>query len=157
MTIRSRWLAGLVTVLVACAPDRSADAFVPVSDVQQLMLHVLEPAAEHYWDAVGWVIDLDGTTEIVPSSHEEWEAVVNAAYVVAESGNLLMMDPRRLDDGAWLSMSQALVEVGRDAIAAAEAEDRDAVFDAGAEVYYACTACHSAYALETLRPNVVTE
>ncbi len=153
----SRWLAACLPLLVACAPDESAEAFIPVADVQQLMLHVLEPAAEHYWDAVGWVIDFDGTTEIFPRSHEEWEAVVNAAYVVAESGNLLMMDPRRVDDAAWVSMSQALIAVGRDAIAAAEAEDRDAVFDAGAEVYYACTACHSAYALETLRPNAVTE
>lgn len=155
MTTRSGSLVALLPLLVACAREPSADAFVPVADVQELMLHVLEPAAEHYWDAVGWVIDLDATTEIFPRSHEEWEAVVNAAYVVTESGNLLMMDPRRIDDGAWMSFSRALIEAGRVAISAAVAEDRDAVFDAGAEVYYACTACHSAYALETLRPNAV--
>ena len=39
------------------------------------------------------------------------------------------------------------------AIAAAESHDSQGVFDAGAEVYAVCSACHAAYALQTLRPN----
>jgi len=73
--------------------------------------------------------------------------------VIAESGNLLMMGSRALDQTGWIGMSQAMVEVGRTAIEAAEARDEAAVFDAGAEVYYVCTACHAAYALGTLRPS----
>ena len=46
-----------------------------------------------------------------------------------------------------------MVQVGRTAIEAAETRDKNAVFDAGAEVYYVCTACHATYALDTLRPN----
>ena len=125
-----------------------------VADVQELMATVLEPAAEVYWDAVGWIIDASGTTEIRPSSPEEWEAVRNAAFVIAESGNLLMMEGRALDQDAWMTLSRSLIDVGRRAIEAAEARDDMAVFDMGAEVYYVCTACHSTYALETLRPNV---
>ncbi len=127
--------------------------FSAVADVQQLMLTVLEPAAEHYWDAVGWIIDESGTLELRPSTPEEWEAVRNAAFVIAESGNLLMMEGRALEDPAWMAMSRALVDVGRVAIAAADARDDMAVFDAGAEVYYVCTNCHATYALETLRPS----
>ena len=143
--------------LTGCGRESGAQPFRPVADIQQLMVYVVEPAAEVYWDAVGTVMDQDGTHEIAPTTDEEWEAVVNAAYMVAESGNLMMMQGRARDDRAWMTMSQQLVEVGRRAIAAADARDRAAVFDVGAEVYYACTACHSAYAVETLRPNTLTE
>ena len=72
---------------------------------------------------------------------------------MAESGNLMMMGDRALDQAAWIGMSQAMIEVGQRAIEAAESRDRDAVFDAGAEVYYVCSACHAVYAIETLPPS----
>ena len=50
-------------------------------------------------------------------------------------------------------MSQALVDVGRQAIDVADARDESGVFDVGAEVYQVCTNCHASFALETLRPN----
>ena len=143
--------AVLLLLLPACGPE--PEPYDEVADVQQLMLSVLEPAAETYWDAVGTILDQHGAMEIRPESDAEWEAVVAAAYVMAESGNLLMMPGRAQDDGAWMSMSQALVDIGRDAIAAAQARDADAVFTVGGDVYLVCTHCHATYALETLRPN----
>ena len=149
-----QWFLFIPVVPWGCIPSESdAPDYRVVADIQVLMLAVLEPAAEAYWDAVGWVIDEDGEQEIVPANPEEWEKVRNAAFIIAESGNLLMMGGRALDQDNWIGMSQALVEVGRSAIEAAEARDRDAVFNAGAEVYYVCTACHAEYALGTLRPS----
>jgi hypothetical protein len=127
--------------------------YEPVADVRKVMASILEPAAETYWDAVGWILDFEGTHEIKPATPEDWEAVRNAAYVMAESGNLLMMEGRSLDDDAWMAMAQAMVAAGRRALAAAEAEDPMAVFDVGAEVYAVCSNCHAVYALETLRPS----
>ncbi len=49
-------------------------------------------------------------------------------------------------------MSQAMTQVALRAIEAAEARDEQAVFDVGAEVYFACTNCHYAYAIQTLNP-----
>ncbi len=147
---RPHWLA-LAILLSGCAPD--SPPFTNVADVKQLMTSVIEPAAKTYWDAVGWILDENGTVELAPSTIEEWEAVRNAAFVIAESGNLLMMQGRALDRGTWIAMSQALIDTGRQALAAAEARDKFAVFDAGAEVYYACSGCHETYALETLRPS----
>lgn len=129
--------------------------FRPVADVKQLMASIIEPAAEIYWDAVGTVIDEKGVVEIEPKTAEEWDAVRNSAYVVAESGNLLMMSNRAKDGGDWMKLAQALVDVGQRAIQAAEARNKTAVFDAGAEVYEACTNCHARYALELMRPNTV--
>lgn len=149
-----QWFWFIPVVSWGCIPSESdAPDYRVVADIQVLMLAVLEPAAEAYWDAVGWVIDEDGEQEIVPANPEEWEKVRNAAFIIAESGNLLMMGGRALDQDNWIGMSQALVEVGQTAIEAAEARDRDAVFNAGAEVYYVCTACHAEYALGTLRPS----
>lgn len=139
------------------APEGSSGRFRPVVDVQQLMLSVVEPAAETYWDAVGWIMDAQGTHEIRPTSEEEWEAVRNAAVTVAEAGNLLMMEGRAVDDDAWIAMSQTLVAAGERAIRAAEARDEAAVFETGGDLYAACTACHASYATQTLRPSFRSE
>lgn len=155
MRIRSGLPLALLLSTAACsdaAPVAQADHFSTVADVQELMLTILEPAAEHYWDAVGWIDTEQGEIEIEPTTDEEWEAVRNAAFVIAESGNLLMMQGRALEDPAWVPMSRAMVDIGREAIAAAESRDKMRVFNTGAEVYYVCTNCHAAFALETLRP-----
>ncbi len=141
----------LAALLFGCAPD--TPPAVRMANVKQLMTAVIEPAAEVYWDAVGTIIDEHGTLEFAPSSAAEWQAVRNAAVVMAESGDLLMMESRAIDQGAWTALSRAMSEAGGLALEAAEAEDTDAVFDAGAEVYFACSACHTAYAPEIVRPS----
>jgi hypothetical protein len=151
---RLSWVVA-ASLLGACVePAAEAESrFAPGGDVQQLMASVVEPAAEVYWDAVGVIVDAEGEHQMAPTTDEEWLAVTSAAYMVAESGNLLMMEGYALDDGAWMAMSRALVDVGRQAVEAAEARSLDAVFDMGAEVYYVCTNCHATYASESLRPN----
>jgi len=85
-------LAALASlVLLGCGADRGA-APQPVADVKQVMISILEPAAEVYWDASGSVIDSTGIHELAPRTDEEWAAVWRAALVIAESGNLLMLD-----------------------------------------------------------------
>lgn len=125
-----------------------------VADVKQLMQFVVEPAADLYWDGVGTIIDPSGVTEFKPETEGEWDALVNSAYVLAESGNLLMIGARPRDGGEWMRMSRAMVDIGEKAIRAAESRDPQAVFDVGAEVYETCTACHASYAADLARPNV---
>ena len=87
---RIHWFVVLgALILSACGGAPAPPPYRPVADVKQLMASVVEPAAEVYWDAVGTIIDANGITEIEPTTTEEWDAVRNAAYVVAESGNLL--------------------------------------------------------------------
>ncbi len=148
----------LPAVLPACAPDASESLpFDAVADGRQLMVSVIEPAAEVYWDAVGVIMDLEGTHEIEPQSDEEWEAVENAAWVLAESGNLLLIEDRAQGREHWIQMSRAMIEVGKRAVDAAVAKDPQAVFDVGAEVYFVCVGCHTAYATETIRPSDVSD
>jgi hypothetical protein len=121
--------------------------------VKTLMATIMEPAAEVYWDAVGIIVDENGEHHIEPKTAEEWDAVRNAAYVVAESGNLLMMPSRAKDGGEWMTASQLMIDAAQKAIRAAESRNKDAVFDVGAEMYDSCTNCHSKYSPDILRPN----
>lgn len=138
---------------LACERPPAPPPYAAVADMRQLMASVVEPAAELYWDAVGSVDDSTGTTAIFPRSPDEWDIVRNSAYVVAESGNLLMMAPRALDQGEWMTLSRAMLDAGQRAIKAAEARDTSAVFNVGAELYETCTNCHARYAVGLLRPN----
>ena len=139
--------------LAACAQSEVDTPYRSVADVQELMYHVVEPAAQTYWKAVGWVLDAEGEHYIHPTSEEEWMEVENAAFMVAESGNLLLMGDRALDDEGWVAMSESLIDIGERALRAAEAMDEQAVFDLGAEMYYVCSNCHARYSPEILRPR----
>lgn len=147
---RSHWLAVPILLSGCIAAEES---YTPVANLQELMATVVEPAADFYWDAVGWIINEGGTEEIRPQSPEEWDLVRNAAFVVAESGNLMMMQGRAIDEEAFVTFAEAMVSVGRRAIQAAEARDEMGIFDVGAEIYAVCTGCHATYAIETIRPN----
>ncbi|MBN1238598.1 MAG: hypothetical protein JXB36_08845 [Gammaproteobacteria bacterium] len=138
-------------VLAGCAvQNTAAPPFKPVANIDQLMDGVLTPAAEVYWDAVSIVVDESGETENFPETDEEWEAVWGAAITLAESGNLLMMSPRAVDDGEWMRMAEAMVDVGIDAAAAAEAQDPDAVLEVGERVYNVCLDCHNRYVVDVV-------
>jgi cytochrome c556 len=146
-------LSAALILANGCTSAPPPPPYKPVADMKQLMSSVIEPAADEYWDAVGTVLDSEGVHEITPQTQEDWDATRNHAYVFTEAGNLLMMPTRAKDDGDWMKFSQALIDTGMKAVRAAEARDRDAVFNAGAEVYDACTQCHAKYALELQQRN----
>ena len=57
-------VAGLLTV--GCTPE--PPPFEEAVELHELMVHVVEPAAEAYWDAVSTVMDINGTQEIAPAT-----------------------------------------------------------------------------------------
>ncbi len=148
------WLI-LTLPVFGCTPE--PPPFDEVADVRQLMLTVLDPAADVYWDSVGTIMDLDGTKEIAPATMAEWEAVRNAAMIIAESGNLLLTPGRAKEGEQWTELAQALISTGRQALAAAEARDAEAVFTAGGEVYLVCSDCHAAFAPDALRSSFLLQ
>jgi len=141
---------GLVVLLgsLGCQEPPSGPPFDTGFTVKQVMNGVLDPLTDVYWDSVGFIITAEGTEEIMPHTDEEWAEVVHAAMVVVESGNLLMMDGRAVDQGQWIEHCKELIAAGKQAVAAAEAQDRDEVFVVGGYIYDACTNCHSQYIQE---------
>lgn len=117
----------------------------PSGSVYQMMTHYLEPAADKIWDSAGFVITEDGEVDLQPTTDEGWFAVEHAATVVAEGGNLLMLEGYTVDGADWVEYAQGLSRAALKARAAAEQQDADALFAAGGEIYSVCKACHNRY------------
>ena len=151
------WGVFVIGGLGACSPqepggaseastaDEGADQ-VAYLDMHDLMNLVLDPATDVIWGAAGTVITQEGSRDLAPTTEEGWQAVVVAAAVVVESGNLLMVPGRAIADDSWREYSRALSATGKEAMLAAQAKDADAIFDIGGRLYNICVACHVAYA-----------
>jgi hypothetical protein len=144
--MRALGLAAAVALLCSgCRASPKPPPFKPVADVKQLMQTVVDPAADVIWASVGSVESKEGTVETAPKTDAEWALVRNSAYVLTESGNLLMMGSRPKDEGEWLRHCQELIDVGTRAIKAAEAKNKDAIFEIGGDIYGVCSGCHQRY------------
>jgi hypothetical protein len=136
----------------ACAKAPEPSPFRAVAGNRLLMMSVVDPAADVVWDSVRTVMTLEGTEEFQPETDAEWEAVRNSSVILAEAGNLLMMERRAMDQGDWIGWSAALIDAGEDAMKAADARNPQAVFDAGGEIYAACSGCHAKYLIGNAAP-----
>ena len=47
---------------------------------------------------------------------------------------------------AWIEFSHGMTRVAREALAAVDAKDSDALFETGGHLYNVCLACHQVYA-----------
>lgn len=106
---------------------------------------ILEPASDILWDSGGWVLDAAGYEELFPTTDDGWDYVRAQAAIVVETGNLLALPERALDNDAWLIYSNGLSDAGLLAMDAAESKNEEAFFEAGGQIYSVCTACHQAY------------
>ena len=149
MTVSRKLLALFAAVaplpLLSCSSEETAPPFREVAGVRLLMASIMEPAADHIWASVGTIITAEETVEIQPRTDEEWILVRNAAVTVAEAGNLMMMDRRKMDDGDWIAWNRQLIDAGDAAMQAADARDVQGVFDTGEQIYFACAGCHAQY------------
>ena len=144
-------VAALVFSTACSGSEATAPPFNPVADTALLMEAFVDPNADVIWGSVGTIVTAEGEQNIRPQTDEDWLKVRNAAVAVTEAGNLLMMVPRAMDGDEWMRLSQAMVDTGAAAIAAAEATSPERVFDTGAEIYAVCTNCHMKYEPEIAR------
>ena len=119
---------------------------------QQLMTFVIDPNATAIWNSVGSITTDKGTEEKHPQTDAEWATYRNAAAVVVESGNLLMLDGRAVDKDQWMATARGMSDAAAQVLEAAEAKDVEAYFNAGGALYEACTACHSKYLIVPAKP-----
>jgi hypothetical protein len=110
-------------------------AFKPVASVKQVMLGITIPASNAVFAVAGQA----------PADDAAWQAVEASAMAVAESGNLLLMSPRAVDDQEWKQQALALVDAGAKAAEAARAKNADQVSTAGDDMYNVCEQCHAKY------------
>ncbi len=138
-------------IMLGCSENQTEEpppveaAYNTALNVQQVMNLVLEPASDILWDSAGWVMDAAGYEDLYPTTDEGWEYVRAQAAVVIEAGNMLALPGRAEDADAWMIYSQGLSEAGILAMEAASAQNEEDFFQAGAQLYSVCTACHQAY------------
>ena len=150
---QSRRLLSLLgfLVLVGCSNEQSEELAAAEAvyntqlDTQQIMSLVLEPASDILWDSAGWVMDAAGYEDLYPTTDEGWDFVRAQAAIVVESGNMLALPGRAEDNDAWMIYSEGLSEAGLLAMKAAAEQNEEDFFQAGAQIYSVCTACHQAY------------
>lgn len=138
-TLAVYWLAGaglLVTAAMAQAPTTQAPTtFQPVGNMSQLMIDIIYPTS----DALFYV-DRDP-----PKNQHDWNVLRSQALMLAESGNLLMMDGRARDQGNWIKDSKVLIDLGSTAFKAAQAKDLDGIRALNDPLNDACVNCHLQY------------
>jgi hypothetical protein len=116
-------------------PAAPSDSFKPVATVKQVMLGITIPASNAVFAVAGEA----------PKDDAGWQAIEASALAVAESGNLLLMKPRAVDDKEWKQFALALVDAGAKAAEAARAKDADKASTAGDDLYNTCEQCHAKY------------
>jgi hypothetical protein len=146
---QSGWFVPFVCVLlVSCSSTPAAPAappFQPTASMKDLMLNVLDPAADGIWESVGTIMDVSGTHERFPQTDDEWAVVRMHAIQLAESGNLLMLPSRSGGSEEWIAQARALIDVSNRAIKIIESKDKDALFTVGGDIYDVCANCHQQF------------
>ena len=154
MLIRT-WPVPLILLLAACTSAPPAPALPPfqtTANMKDLMLNVIDPAADGLWESVGTIITMEGTFEKAPSTDDEWAGVRASAIQLAESGNLLMLPTRSNGSPEWINEAKAMIDASNRALKAIEAKDKDALFTIGGDIYDVCTNCHKQFAQQLTRP-----
>ena len=120
---------------MAQAPAQPPAAFQPVGTMKQLMIDIIYPTS----DAIFYV-DRDP-----PKTAKQWNDLREQALMLAESGNLLMMEGRARDQKNWILDSKMLIDIGATAYKAAQNKDVDGIRALNDALNAACVTCHQQY------------
>jgi hypothetical protein len=109
--------------------------FQPVGTMKQLMIDIIYPTS----DAIFYV------DREPPKNQRDWDVLRGQALMLAESGNLLMMEGRARDQKNWILESKMLIDIGGRAYKAAQAKDLDGIRALNDSLNAACVVCHYQY------------
>jgi hypothetical protein len=109
-----------------------------VGTMKDLMAKIIYPTS----DAVFYI------STRTPGTDAEWADLQAKTLMLAESGNLLLMQGRRRDDERWVADTKLMIDAGASAFAAAMSYDVDALVALNDALYESCVTCHRHY-----RPN----
>jgi cytochrome c556 len=120
-------------------------AMRPVANITQIMNGMVAPAATVIYDSVATTVSAAGVEEKMPRTDAEWTHVAINAAMLAEAGNLLVMEGRAVDNGDWVKISQQLTAAANMALEAADDRSPDGIIEAGGAINETCDGCHAKY------------
>ena len=134
------------------------------------MNSVIDPSIDVVWNSVATVMDHKGMTERAPATDEDWAEVRRHALIVSEAANLLLMHDRQVarpgepslapgvelppeeiralidkNPAAWNSYVLQFQDSLKPALAAIDAKDPQALFEAGEQINTTCENCHQVF------------
>lgn len=174
MRFRLSSLIPAAVIAYACAgatptpAARRSESTAPAATLQELMETRIDPAADSLWDSVAFIASENGEEDRRPRAPAEWVAVRRKARALIEAAAELELPGRRVstlpaspgpgelsasdiqlridaDSAAFARRARVLQSAARKALAAIEAQDADALMDAGGVIDAACEACHVVY------------
>jgi hypothetical protein len=147
--MRFALLIALASTLASCGPEakqQSAQPFNTNIPLDEVMAHVMDPAAYAFWGGTGTSYTIDGDTDLSPKTEAEWKKVEDgAATVVLGSNSLMLPGYARQPVADWNRYARVVSEVAERAKAAVERKDTAAMKTIGDELDEACEACHKQF------------
>jgi hypothetical protein len=113
---------------------------------------VMQPRAEVIWDSAGYIITAEGERDLSPTTDEGWAEVAAGAVAIKDAGEELKTIDFAYDAESWPAFAEGLIVAGERARLAAEAHDSEEMFEAGAQLYRVCVACHQFYRIGEFAP-----
>jgi len=158
----------------ACTSEPQEPASSPpyqlATSIQDIMLSIVDPAADTIWESVATIVTFGNIEERRPSTDEEWEALQHEAVRLVEATNLLLMPGRNVarpgfrsenpgielepeevqalideDLATWNRLLGDYYQVAATMLSAIEDRDADRLFDAGGPLDVTCERCHQRY------------
>jgi len=169
-------LAAIIAAgLAACdkapptAPPPAASPIKLTAGIQDIMAHMIDPAADFLWESVSTTVTAEGIEDKQPRTDAEWNEVRRHAIVLTESANLILMEGRHVaregkqledhgtpgnltaaeaeqaiaaDRATFVAFAQALHDSGVAFLKAADDRNPQAMLDAGETMDQVCESCH---------------
>ena len=149
--------------------QQTAPARMPGATIKDLMLTVIDPAADVIWLGVKSETTREGKViETAPRNDEEWQNLRRGAVTLIDGADMLMMPGRHVarpgeksevpgvelepeemerninaDRATWNVRAQALRDATTAVLRAIDAHDAQQVFDLGDDIDEACENCHT--------------
>ena len=144
----------------------------PVVSVKELMKYMIDPVADHIFNAVGTHVTKDGMVDVEPKTDEDWEKLKIGAVTLAEGVYLLKIDrpfappgdknnsvgpdatelsPEQIvakvnkDPVEWNARIEALRNVGLEVLDIVKKRNTKELWDASENLDQACENCHRSY------------
>ncbi len=131
------------------APAESAKLSAPFNqdiDVDEVMVHVMDPAARAFWAGWGETYDETGWHDISARTEAEWKKVEDGAAMVVLATNTLMLPPyQRQPNDEWLKLAKNTADLAMQGKNAAENMDKAAMEEIGGKLDVSCDACHKRF------------
>ena len=121
----------------------------PSHTVQQIMVGLVDPAADGIWNSAGAIVTATSDETWAPSTDTDWERLEGHARALARGADALV-DPVRVNGREdWAVPAGALRTASAAALLAAQRRDTAAIYAASEQLLDACQQCHKQYWLPT--------